>query len=217
MNKKIPIDLIIFDFDGTLADSIPPAIEAIQAMLKELGYPFRTKDEIHEHVGFGEALLVSGVIGSSDPKLIKTARDVYFKHYAQEGIEKVPLYPDTKEFLEYFKNKKKIIISNKRDLFIRLILDQHGLTGYFDEILGGDSAPCLKPDPCAIIDMLRKYKIAPGRSLFVGDMTVDIETGKNAKVLTCAVTYGFDPRSKLEKFKPDFMADNLLELKNLIE
>lgn len=215
--KKLPIDLLIFDFDGTLTDSIPPAVDAIQKMLKELGLPFKTREEIHAHVGYGEVPLVSGAIGSDDPRLLKTAQELYSKHYIQEGISKVPLYPHVREFLELFRNKPKIIVSNKRDEFIKMILDSHGLASYFAEVLGGDSAPCLKPDPCALLNLLEKYKVAPDRALFIGDMTVDVETGKNAKVRTCAVTYGFDDRSKLEKYSPDFLIDDLLELRGLIE
>ncbi|MGB9612642.1 MAG: HAD family hydrolase [Candidatus Margulisiibacteriota bacterium] len=217
MGKKVLIDLMILDFDGTLTDSIPPAVEAIQKMLRELNLPFKTKEEINQHVGYGEVPLVSGAIGSKDPKLIKTAMEVYFKHYVQEGIEKVPLYPHVREFLEYFKNKLKIIVSNKKDEFIRKILEFHNLTSYFAEILGGDTAPTLKPDPSAIKNILKKYQVPPERTLFIGDMTVDIETGKNAKVYTCAVTYGFHDRNKLQKLHPDFLVDDLLELKELIE
>jgi len=214
--EKSPIDLLILDFDGTLTDSIPSAVAAVQKMLVELGLPYKTKEEIDQHVGYGEVPLVSGAIGTSEPKLLKTAIEVYFKHYMQEGIGEIPLYPNVKEFLEFFKAKTKIIVSNKKHGFIKMILDRHGLTRYFAEILGGDTAPCLKPDPCVIIDLLRKYRVAPERALLIGDMTVDVETGKNAKVQTCAVTYGFHDRSKLEKLKPDFIVDNLLELTELI-
>lgn len=214
---KLPIDLLIFDFDGTLTDSIPPAVEAIQKMLAELGLPYKTKEEINLHVGYGEIPLVSGAIGSSEPKLLKTAMEVYFKHYVQEGIKSAPLYPNVRELLEYFKNKTKIIVSNKKDEFIKLILNHHRLTHHFTEILGGDTAPCLKPDPCVIIKLIEKYKVSPKQTLFIGDMTVDIETGKNAGVHTCAVTYGFHPRSQLEKLNPDFLIDDILELKELIQ
>lgn len=214
---KFPVDLLIFDFDGTLTDSIPAAVTAIQAMIEELGLPHKTKEQINQHVGYGEVPLVSGAIGSKDPILLKKAMDLYFKKYIQEGIKTIPLYPHVKEFLESFKEKKKIILSNKRDKFIRMILGHHRLTSYFTEILGGDTAPCLKPDPCAILDLLKKYRVSPERTLFIGDMTVDVETGKNAKVRTCAVTYGFDGREKLKASGPDLLIDDLLELKGLIE
>ena len=214
--RTIPIDLIMFDFDGTIADSLPAAIEAIQAMLKELGYPFKTKEEIGRHIGFGEIPLVSGSIGTDDPEKIKIAQEIYYQ-YNLKFIEEVLLYPQVKDMLEYFKDKIKIVISNKRDEFIKRILENHEIDRYFAEILGGDSAPCLKPDPCAIIDVLKKHKISPDRALFIGDMIVDIETGKNAKVKTCAVTYGFHTRNQLKSADPDFLIDDLIELKQLIE
>jgi phosphoglycolate phosphatase len=215
-SKPLSIELLILDFDGTLTNSIPPAVNAIQAMIAELGFPFKTKEEINQHVGYGEAPLVSGSIGTREPGLLKTAMEVYFKHYLREGIKTAPLYPHVKEFLEYFKNKVMIIVSNKRDEFIRMILDRHQLTAYFTEILGGDTALCLKPDPCVILDLLKKYKVSPRQALFIGDMTIDVETGKNAGIHTCAVTYGFDPKAKLEKAKPDFLIGDLLELSKLI-
>jgi phosphoglycolate phosphatase len=212
----LPIDLIIFDLDGTLTDSIPPAIDAIRAMQKELGYPVKSREEIQRHVGYGELALVAGSIGTDDPKKVEAARALYYKHYSEEGLPGVPLYPHVKEIIDHFSRKTKVIISNKRTEFVNILLKTHSLAGYFAEILGGDNSPCLKPDPCAITQILKKHRISPERAILIGDMTVDIETGKNAGIHTCAVTYGFDPRSKLEKSDPDFMIDDLLELKDLI-
>jgi len=214
--KRTPIDFLIFDFDGTLTDSIPAAVLAIQKMIAELGLPYKSKEEINKHVGYGEVPLVSGSIGGDEPKLLKRAMEIYFRHYIEEGIKTIPLYPQVREFLEYFMSKPKIIVSNKKDEFIRIILNNHGLISCFKEILGGDTAPCLKPDPCVIVELIRKYKVLPERALFIGDMIVDIETGKNAGIKTCGVTYGFDGREKLTAHHPDFLVGDLLELKDLI-
>jgi len=217
LQKPILIDLLILDLDGTLTDSIPPAVEAIQKMIKRLHLPYKTKEEINKHVGYGEIPLLEGATGLKDPVLLKKAMDIYEDIYVKEGFRKVTLYPHVKEFLEYFRDKTKVILSNKKDDFIRKILDIHKLTGYFAEVHGGDTAPCLKPDPCAVNGIIAKYGIPKDRVLFIGDMTVDIETGKNAKVHTCAVAYGFHDKEKLKKLKPDLMIDNLMELKGLIE
>lgn len=217
MNSKLlPIDLMIFDFDGTLADSIPAAVESIQFMLKELDFPFKTAEEINVHVGFGEVPLVSGSIDSDDPAKVQKAMDVYFDHYRREGIDKILVYPGVRDALEYFKDKRKIIVSNKNDGLIKIILQRQGLDKFFSHVFGGESAPCLKPDPRLIKQLLEQYKLSPKQALFIGDMTVDIETGQNAGTYTCAVTYGFHPRHLLENARPDFLVGNLLELKNLI-
>jgi len=215
-DKRLPIDLLIFDFDGTLTDSIPPAIEAIQAMLAELKLPHKTAAEIHQYVGYGEIPLVSGAIGSSEPVLLQKARELYFRNYVENGLNRVPLYPHVQEVLEYFGPKLKVIVSNKKDDFINIVLKNLGLTSTFKHVYGGDTAPCLKPDPCTIIKVLKDYKIEPERALFIGDMTVDIETGRNAGIHTCAVTYGFDPKEKLAEARPDLIIDDFLKLKDLI-
>ena len=209
------IDLIIFDFDGTIADSLPAAIKSVQMMLKDLGYPDKTAAEIGQFIGFGERPLVAGSIGSDDPAAVATAQAVYYQHNC-ENIKEVKLYPHVTEFLDQFKEKIKIIVSNKRDKFIKLILEAHQMLASFAEILGGDSSPCLKPDPCAILTILSKYKVSPERALLVGDMSIDILTGRNAGIRTCAVTYGFTPRAELERLQPDFIIDDILDLTAII-
>jgi len=85
------------------------------------------------------------------------------------------------------------------------------------EIHGGDTAPCLKPDPCVILSEMEKYGTSPKKTLFIGDMTIDIETGRNAGTRTCGVTYGLDGKEKLAAAHPDFLVNDLMELKREIE
>ena len=211
-----PVELIMLDLDGTITDSIPAAVRSVQTMLSELKFPPKTTEEINIHVGYGEIPLISGSIDSSDPELINKALESYYKHYRANGIKSIKTYPGVKEFLGQFEEKTKMIVSNKKEEFIHLILDNLGLSHYFKEIIGGDSTPCPKPDPCTILRLLKELNIAPEKALLIGDMTIDIETGKNAKVLTCAVTYGFHPKSKLAAQKPDFLVDNLMDLQRYI-
>jgi phosphoglycolate phosphatase len=212
---KTKIDLLMIDFDGTIADSLPAAIASVQAMLRELDYPEKSTAEIGRHIGPGERSLVEGAIGSRDKRLADQAQAVYYKHNL-ENIKAVQLYPHVKEFLETYKDKIKVVISNKRDEFIKLILERQQIAGYFAEIKGGDSSLCLKPDPCTINEILKKYGVAADQAIYIGDMTIDVETGKNAGVRTCAVTYGFHDATVLKQAGPDFLVDDLLELRTYI-
>lgn len=214
---KLPIDLIFFDLDGTLTDSIPPAISSIQKMLRDLGYPAKSVPQINRYVGFGEIPLITGSIGTEEPAKVTAAMRLYEKYYQEEGLIEVPLYPHVKETLEYYKTKTKIIISNKKSSFINILLQNHRISSYFNEVLGGDNAPCLKPNPCAILELLNKYRVTKERALFIGDMTIDLETGQNAGIQTCGVTYGFDGKEKLAAANPDFLINDLLELQGAIE
>jgi len=211
----LTVDLLLFDFDGTLADSLPAAVAAVQAMLRELKYPAKTTAEINSYIGFGEAALVAGSIGTDDPLRVKQARDHYY-HQVRERVPQVKLYPHVRETLKYFKDKIKVVISNKRDEFIHLILQEQGVRPYFTQILGGDSSRCLKPDPGTINELVLKERVSKEKTLLVGDMTVDIETGKNAGIKTCAVTYGLDSREKLAALKPDLLIDDFGRLKDLV-
>ncbi|MBI5399947.1 HAD family hydrolase [Candidatus Saganbacteria bacterium] len=204
-------DLLIFDFDGTLADSLPPALIAIQEMLKKLGYPEKSIAQIQPHVGYGEEYLVAGAIGSKDSAEIQRARDVYFEIYRGK-LKNIKLYPRVKEFVEHFKEKKLVVVSNKRTLFIELILENLGIKEYFTALYGEGNSACLKPDPCLVLELMSKFKVKAEKTLFIGDMTIDVQTGKNAGVATCAVTYGFESREKLVAAKPDYLVDDLLAL-----
>lgn len=217
MTKPLAIDLLLFDLDGTLTDSIPPAIVAVQAMLQELNLPIKSKLEIESYVGFGEIPLISNAIGSREPKLLQKALDSYYRRYREEGLPQVKLYPGVKETLEHFRSKKMIIISNKKLEFIEIILKNYGLRNLFAEVYGGDNAPCLKPEPCLIHELLDKYQVKPDRAMLVGDMVVDIKAARNAGVYVAAATYGFEAPLKLQKAQPDFLLDNFSQLKELVE
>ncbi len=208
-------DLLIFDFDGTLVNSIPPAVEAVQEMLKELGYPHKTKEEINAYVGHGENPLVAGSIDSNDKAEINKAKEVYFRLYTDK-LKGIPLYPHVEKVLKSLKGKTLSIISNKRDEFIEIILKNHKLNKLFSDILGGENTFPLKPDPFTVNMLRQKHNKSREQTLFIGDMTIDIETGKNAGVTTCATTYGFDAKEKLIKAKPDFLIDDFSKLKEIV-
>ena len=216
MNKTpLPVDLLLWDFDGTLADSLPPALLAIQEMLKEFNYPVLSLAEIKQHIGTGEKGLVSGSLGTTEEEIVRRGRETYFQLYREE-LKKIPLYPHVKEVLEHFQDKKLVVVSNKRLEFIQLILEHNGVARLFRQIIGEDNSACLKPDPCVVLDLLKQYRLKPEQALFIGDMTIDIKTGQNAGVHTCAVTYGLEDRNKLAPARPDFLIDDPRELKELV-
>ncbi len=88
-----------------------------------------------------------------------------------------------------------------------------GIELCFDVILGGDSVPQKKPDPGPLNQVLSTFGISPAKAVIVGDGGIDIEAGKGAGVCTCGVTYGLGNREELVAAKPDFLIDDLRELK----
>ena len=85
----------------------------------------------------------------------------------------------------------------------------------FDSILGGDSLDEQKPNPKGLQFLMKKYNYPAEKILMIGDNAIDVETGKHAGVITCGVTYGLGDPNSLRDSKPNFLIDNLSDLKSL--
>jgi phosphoglycolate phosphatase len=110
-----------------------------------------------------------------------------------------------------------LIVTNRRTELTEDTLKRIKIDLYFDKIIGGDDDNCLKPSPCPIEKGLSGFVVENEKVLMVGDMDLDILAGKRAGVYTCAVTYGIGTRKDIEKVKPDYLIDNIIQLKGLIE
>ena len=133
-------------------------------------------------------------------------------HYESHLLDKTALYPGVHEVLDYFRGKRRVVVSNKMHRLTVAVLRGLGVEKQFDAILGGDSAAEKKPHPALIHDVLGRFRILPGQGLIVGDGDTDIEAGKRAGVVTCGVTYGFGSREGLIAAEPDILIDDLAEL-----
>ena len=85
----------------------------------------------------------------------------------------------------------------------------------FDSILGGDSLDEQKPNPKGLQFLMKKYNYPAEKVVMIGDNAIDVETGKRAGVITCGVTYGLGDPNSLRDSKPNFLIDNLSDLKSL--
>jgi phosphoglycolate phosphatase-like HAD superfamily hydrolase len=86
------------------------------------------------------------------------------------------------------------------------------IRSYFDMILGGDSTQRIKPDPDPLKKILNRLQISPDHGVMVGDSVNDVLAGKQAGMITCALTYGLGKRKDLAQAKPDFLLDDIATL-----
>ena len=209
------ISLIIYDFDGTLVDTLFDIADSVNLTLVDLGLPGLTREKIRQYVGKGgEHLMVQTLEGSSFTDIPK-AVDLFKKHYSENLVKHTDFYPYGREILEHFKNKKQAICSNKPEDFVRRILESLNGLKYFQAIIGGDSVKTKKPHPEGLNLILKKSKVSPDEAVLIGDSPVDIETGKRAGVYTCVVNYGLGLPEEIAAAGPDCSVDCLSKLKEM--
>lgn len=190
--------LLIFDLDGTLIDSYEAIKEALNYATRKFGkIPWSLK-EVKKRVGRGLEILIEEAIGKEYVEEgVKLFREKYSKVYKK----KTKLMPHVKETLDYLKNKGLIlsIASNKPSDFTREILKSFGIENSFSLILGPFEVKKLKPDPEMINKILEELKVKKEEAIYIGDMILDAETAKNAKVDCILVATGGNTIKELRK------------------
>jgi len=209
---KREIELIMFDLDGTLADTgrdLADAVNYIRSYLKLEPLDDRL---VHSHVGRGVEHLLRSSLPAHLEMRFNEVMDLFLERYESHILDTTALYPHVMETLEYFKDKRKAVVSNKLHRLTVSVLRGLGIENCFDAILGGDSVAQKKPDPAPLRQMLSSFGIRPAMAVMVGDGDADVEAGKRAGVCTCGVTYGLGKKEELIEAKPDFLVDDLSQL-----
>ncbi|MBA1240890.1 phosphoglycolate phosphatase [Pseudomonas kunmingensis] len=211
--------LVMFDLDGTLMDSVPDLAAAVDKMLMLLGREPAGIGRVRDWVGNGSRVLVRRALagqlehdGVSD-ELANEALALFMQAYSG-GHELTAVYPGVRECLDWLRERevKLAIITNKPAQFIEPLLEEKGLAGYFDWLVGGDTLPQQKPDPAALFWVMDKAGVAPGESLFVGDSRNDVRAAKAATVRCVALTYGYNHGEPIADEQPALVLDDLREL-----
>jgi phosphoglycolate phosphatase-like HAD superfamily hydrolase len=211
------IDAVLFDIDGTIVDARRDIANAMNYALRTLGLRELSVGEIASHVGTGVSWLVSNCLGSDDPKLVGRGTELYGQYYMAHPSDEARLYPHAVEILEYLKGRRLFIITNRYTAFAEAVLGGLGIRKYFEAVIGGDDEACLKPSACVIDGVVSRYGIDKARSLIVGDMDVDIMAGRNSGVKTCWVTHGLGRIEDIKHLKPDYIIEDLIELKEIVK
>ena len=211
-------ELLIFDLDGTLIDSVPDLAQATNDMLTTLGkstYPIET---VRNWVGNGSRMLVErALVGSvevAEGQLSKEEADhaekVFFDAYAKVSGDNTVAYPNVSEGLKKLKQAgfTLALVTNKPIQFVPKILESFGWSELFTEVLGGDSLPTKKPDPEPLRHVCRTLQIAPEYAVMIGDSKNDIFAGQNANIDTLGLSYGYNYGQDIRELKPTAAFDD---------
>jgi len=202
------ISLIVFDLDGTLADSLPDITNAANYACRRLGLTEHPAVAIKQMIGGGERKLVERFLGPGREGLLEEAFGLYLDYYSRHTGDFTRLYPGVKETLPLLQSKKLAVLSNKRQSLSEAVLRVTGILPFFAAVRGGSEEMPLKPSPEPLLALIKAVGEDPALTLMVGDKPGDVLAGKGAGTLTLGVTYGYGEPSAVKAAGPDFLVDH---------
>ncbi len=229
---KQPITTLLFDFDGTLADTTRTILKAMSLTIAELGLPLPSETQMKSGIGLPLRACIQKT-GNVPEELADRAAELYHKFFKQvafgtENIEALKidpgaegaavLYDGVKETLEWLHGQGYVlgIATSRRWETLELFLHHFGIFEWFSAIATVEDVAHPKPAPDSVLYDLEKLGRRPEETLVVGDATYDILMGRNAGCRTCAVSYGNQGRDLLQTASPDWIIDSMRELPALL-
>jgi 2-phosphoglycolate phosphatase len=207
--------LVIFDLDGTLLDAYQAIYRSVNFTLGILGYPAQKEQIIRRAVGWGDRNLLMAFIKEKD---IDRALAVYRRHHAKSLLSGTRLFPGVRGLLSALRKKGCMlaVASNRPTRFSLILLRHCGLRKFFDMVLCGDKVKRGKPDPEILRSIMKKLDISSGRTIYVGDMVIDIQAARRAGCSSVAVVTGSSTRAELAKEKPEAILPQVRDLLKLL-
>lgn len=211
--------LIIFDFDGTLADTADCITKTMMSTLKSKGLPTKTTNEIQNVIGLPLDKCFETLLGNSDEEIIKECCAEYRATFPMFQQNNIRLFDKVKETLQALKSKglHLAIASSRSVKSLNELSILLGIEDFIEAKMASDLVENKKPAPDMVLNLLKQYGTNPEEALVIGDTIYDIEMGQNAGCDTCGVTYGNQTRMDLEKQKPTYIIDDISELTTLID
>jgi len=207
---------VIFDLDGTLVNAYHAVAVALNRVLRELEIKEADDHTIQRSVGWGERHLLGCFV--CEEKLDK-AVELYRKYHKETLPEKTIFLPGAAELLKTLKEEgfSLNIATNRPVWSTSIILDCLGTTELFDIVLSGEEVNKQKPEPDVLNKVIEKLGIGKEDALYVGDMTVDAQTGSAAGVDTVIVTTGSSTKDEIAAENPLRIIDNVIEVKSILD
>ena len=212
------IELIVFDFDGTIADTCHTIVATMQSTMRIMNLPVADIDTCKSTIGLPLKSCFAQIYPHLDDdvldKCTATYRDIFNKNK-----ELIPpsLFPNVKSTLHTFNDlgiTLSVASSRSYGSLVELI-EKLGIGNYISYVVGADNVAKAKPAPDPVLKTLQALNIKAENAIVVGDMPVDIMMGSSAHTLTCGITYGNSSRQQLAAAKADYIIDGISQLLKL--
>lgn len=212
--------LIVFDFDGTLADTQALIIATNQEAQRRMGYPVVPPERIIPVIGIpledGILAMYPGLSRDTLPQWVQTYREVFEELKGSILPAPFPHVPETLAALQEA-GCTLTVASARGSESLNDLLRAMGIAPYFSYVLGADNVTRCKPDPEPVLKTMCDLGFPPEETLVVGDMPVDIRMGLGAGARTCGVTYGNGDRPSLVEAGAHAVIDDFGALPSILK
>lgn len=212
---------LLFDLDGTLIDSAPSIVYALNDVFDAAGYAPVEVDAVKPLLAGDAMKLVAALIAgqdreiSEDENIVLTQR--FLETYKANPAEDAVLYPDALEILQFFKTTghAMAICTNKPSITAEPVLSVFGLNAYFDAVICGDQTEFKKPDGRHILETAAAVGSDRAQAIMIGDSGNDIYAAHDAGVASVWAAFGYG-HEKVEDLKPTATITSLHELPGVV-
>ncbi|MHC1698943.1 MAG: HAD-IIIA family hydrolase [Geobacteraceae bacterium] len=208
-------DLIIFDLDGTLIDSLDDLASATNHMLISLDRTAVTREQVRGYVGQGARRLVERAMPDAVSDEIERGLALFLDYNEKHIVNRTCLYPGVFETLAALREAglTLAVVSNKNVVLCNKVLSTLGADRFFARVIGADSLAERKPSPEPLLKVLHDLCIPAERAIMVGDSINDIAAGQAAGMVTIGCTFGYGDLAEIKD--ADYLIDSLPELLKL--
>lgn len=215
------IKLVIFDLDGTLADTIPDIAAAISKTIAKYGDFGNIEDLTRRSIGNGARKLMERVydaLGIPKDGLEEDLRD-YEALYARENCIDTVLYPNTQKVLDGLRARgiRMSVATMKPRGATMGVLENLGVTPYMDLILSADDMAAPKPDPWSVLACAEHAGVAAEECMMVGDSMTDVGAGLHAHAVSVARMGGYYDQEKMRHSGADYSIDDIGEVLDIVD
>lgn len=212
--------LVLFDFDGTLADTAFDLAAAANLQRGYRGLPALPYEALRPHASHGARGLLKAALDmdTSDERYDAT-RQRFLQDYAEIMNDHARLFPGIPELLDTLRGQGYAwgIVTNKNEVFARPMVRFLGLDAHCEVVVCGDTTPHIKPHPAPLLHAAQQTGRLPACCLYVGDDQRDIQAGQAAGMVTVAAAYGYCSLDDPTHWGADAVARSASELWPLIE
>lgn len=211
-------DLIIFDMDGTILNTLEDLKNSLNYVLQQAGYQTRTLEEVRTFVGNGIRKTIERALPSDiEEEKVDELFSLFMDYYAIHNTDNTKPYNGVIELLKELKHLgyKTAVVSNKQDSAVKSLCKKF-FTGLFDVEIGEKENIAKKPEPDEVNEVLKILNIDRTKSIYIGDSEVDIQTAKNSKMKSIIVDWGFRDRKFLYEHGAEVIVSNPSEILDII-